>query len=267
LLHAGIIIPTTFEFASLLELYPELANKSPAQSSPWQIYQAQLPGLKLTVIISFIGPANAAAACEHLISLGADFILHGGAAGAINDKLLPGDIVFGAHCKIICSPEVLEVRKTLLLSTRSIRYMRHGEAVYLEALPGDSALLSKAEKAFAKIQTQSAMNQWNAPGWPDQLPPRQAEAMSGTIGSLDGWTKGLSNLQFVRQTFACDAEDMESAYIAQVAAMNAVPQLAVRAISNNEYLGTLAKDEIIPAVQGAAARVSIIFKAMLDEFI
>lgn len=262
MLHAGIVVPTSFECDSLLALYPDLTPLS-FKNSPWQIYQAQSSRRKLTVIVSFIGPANAAAACERLIAHGVDFILHGGAAGAINGQLLPGDIVFGGSCKIIVSPEVLEVRKTLLLSTRSMRYMRNGQAVFEDALAGDEKLLACAQKVSPAIQNQ--FTAWTAPGWPPQFEQRAPQVVTGVVGSLDGWTKGLTALQFVRDTFGCDAEDMESAYIAQTAAIHGVPQLAVRAISNNEYLGTLQKEEIIPAVKAAAERVSAVFKAMLDD--
>ena len=256
--HIGIVVPTVFELTPLLEILPQLKQTA---LSPWQIYTAQLAGLKLTVIISFIGPANAAAATEHLISLKPDFILHGGAAGAINESLLPGDIVLGAASKIICSKEVLEVRKTLLVATTSIRYLKDGAAVRLEQIDGDNDLINQALTLNDKLRAEFSI--WNGPGWPDQISKREPQLLSGTVGSLDGWTKGKEQLDFVRDNFAVDAEDMESAYIAQIAAIHGLPNLAIRAISNNEYLQTLAKDEIIPAVQEAAKRVAFIMRELI----
>lgn len=261
--HIGIIMPTAFELAPLLEAIPQLKLIS---QSPWQIYSAELSGVKLTVIISFIGPANAAAACEHLIGLckglRPDFILHGGAAGAINETLLPGDIVLGAATKIICSKETLAVRRTLLMATTSIRYLKDGAAVRLDQLDGDKCLIDKSLASAAKLK--ACFTCWNGPGWPRELAAREPQMIAGVVGSLDGWTKGLDQLSFVRDNFAVDAEDMESAYIAQVAAIHGVPNLAIRAISNNEYRQTLDKSEIIPAVQAAAQRVAFIIKELLD---
>jgi nucleoside phosphorylase len=261
--HIGIIMPTAFELAPLLEAIPQLKLIS---QSPWQIYSSELSGVKLTVIISFIGPANAAAACEHLIGLYAglkpNFILHGGSAGAINENLLPGDIVLGAATKIVCSRETLAVRKTLLIATTSIRYLKDGEVVRLDQLDGDRALIGQSLASSAKLK--ASFPAWNGPGWPKELAAREPQMIAGVVGSLDGWTKGLDQLKFVRDNFAVDAEDMESAYIAQVAAIHGIANLAIRAISNNEYRQTLDKNEIIPAVQAAAQRVAFIIKELLD---
>ena len=49
---------------------------------------------------------------------------------------------------------------------------------------------------------------------------------------------------------------MESAYIAQVCAMHALPFLAVRAISNNEVAAVLAPREVEEAIGGAGARAA-----------
>lgn len=259
----GIVVPTSFELAPLLELIPEL---KPIAKSPWQIYSAELPGVELTAIISFIGPANAAAATEHLIGRNTnsnlDLILHGGAAGAINESLLPGDMVLGAAMKIICSEETLAVRKTLLMATTSIRYLKDGEAVRLDQLPGDNKLLEQGLATSAKLKAK--FSKWSGPGWPKEIEDREPRLIAGVVGSLDGWTKGLAQLNFVRHNFAVDAEDMESAYIAQVAAIHGIANLAIRAISNNEYVQTLEKNEIIPAVQAAAQRVAFVIKELVE---
>ncbi len=261
--HIGIVVPTSFELAPLLELIPEL---KPVTKSPWQIYAAELAGINLTVIISFIGPANAAAATEHLISKNTnsklDLILHGGAAGAINKSLLPGDMVLGAAMKIICSEETLAVRKTLLMATTSIRYLKDGEVVRLDQLEGDNKLLEQGLAASAKLAAK--FPNWAGPGWPKEMAAREPRLIAGVVGSLDGWTKGLAQLNFVRNNFAVDAEDMESAYIAQVAAIHGIANLAIRAISNNEYVQTLEKNEIIPAVQAAAQRVAFVMKELIE---
>lgn len=164
-----------------------------------------------------------------------------------------------AQPKILCDQQTLEVRKSLLLSQSPIRFIKDGVATYLSQLDADEQLLEAAQAAGNAWQRKAAdqeQSYWSGPGWPEAEKPRSAKVRCGAIGSLDGWTKGLENLNFIRDTFNVDAEDMESAYIAQIAAIHSIPFLSVRAISNNEYRSTLARDEIIPAVRQAASRAA-----------
>jgi len=203
--------------------------------------------------MSYIGPANAAAATERLIAeFQPDVILHGGCAGAINPELMPGDIVIGKSYRILCSRHILEVRKSLLLTAKPIRYTQDGEAVHLDQIKADAALFGLAMNAAEKSVQDD--NFWTEGGWPPQVAKRGAKVLAGTLGSQDGWTKGKDELEFLRTEFGVDTEDMESAYVAQIAAKHEVPFVAVRAISNNEHIQTLQKAEILPAVKAAAAR-------------
>jgi nucleoside phosphorylase len=173
---------------------------------------------------------------------------------------MPGDLVVGAHYKILCSKAILEARRSLLLSNKAIRYLNDGNSVHVEQLDAPKELVEIATQccqfAVQKYPT------WNAAGWPVSLPSRAPKICEGTLGSQDGWTKGRDELDFIRSEFAVDSEDMESSYIAQIAAKHAVPFLAVRAISNNEYAGTLDKPEIFPAVTAAASRAAIVLASM-----
>jgi nucleoside phosphorylase len=183
-----------------------------------------------------------------------DLILHGGAAGAINPDLMPGDIVLGQHYKILCSEPILEARRSLLLSNKAIRYCQAGESVHVEQLDAPAELITMGLAAARAVEAKHPT--WAAAGWPANTPRRSPRAIAGTLGSQDGWTKDLKELDFIRREFAVDSEDMESSYIAQIAAKYAVPFLAVRSISNNEYFYSLAKSEIFPAVAAAAARAA-----------
>jgi nucleoside phosphorylase len=260
LVQTAIVVPTAFEAEAYFAHWPQLKL---SQTSPWQIYTLERhndSGQReiIRLILSFIGPANAAAATEHIIALGVDRIFNSGSAGATDPLLLPGDIVIGSTCKILCDQQTLEVRKSLLLTQSPIRFIKDGVATYLSELAADSQLLEAAQAAGNawQIKAEQAQSYWSGPGWPQAEKPRSAEVRCGAIGSLDGWTKGLENLNFIRDTFNVDAEDMESAYIAQIAAIHSIPFLSVRAISNNEYRSTLAKDAIIPAVRQAASRAA-----------
>jgi len=246
--RVGIVFPTSLE----LEPFTTLLPMQSVSESPWQVLTAAIGKLQVTTIISYIGPANVAAATERLLSYDPQIILHAGSAGAMNPDLMPGDIVLGAHYKILCSRPILAARMNLLLSNKAIRYLQNGSPVHIEQLDSPRELLDLAVVASKNVAEKFPV--WNAGGWPDNIPRRAPKILEGTIGSQDGWTKGQEELEFTRTEFAVDSEDMESAYVAQIAAKHDVPFLAVRAISNNEYVGSLEKSEIFPAVGAAAAR-------------
>lgn len=255
--HIGIVFPTSLELQPFSDLMPELKLES---AKPWDIYGAQLEQVRVSVIVSYIGPANAAAATERLISTGAQLILNGGSAGAINSDLYPGDLILGKHYKIICSRAILEARRTLLLSNKAIRYLNEGNSVHVESLEASDSLIDLATQAGKSISRKHPF--WNAAGWPPKTPNRSPNIVVGTLGSQDGWTKSKEDLDFARLEFGVDSEDMESSYIAQIAAKHGLPFFAVRSISNNEHIKTLDKSEIFPAVSAAAARSAEVLASM-----
>jgi nucleoside phosphorylase len=256
----GLVFPTNLELQPFLALMPELKQDS---KHPWQTYSASWRHLELTAIVSYIGPANVAAATERLLAKGHQMLLHGGAAGAMNSALMPGDIVLGQHYKILCSRPILEARRTLLLSNKAVRYSKNGEGIHLEQLDGSDSLLQIAESAGKSLPT--AFPSWQAGGWPTTIPSRRPQISRGTLGSQDGWTKGADELQYIIDEFEVDTEDMESAYVAQIAAKYEAPLLTVRCISNNEHIATLAKEEIFPAVKEAAARAAHVMFSTLSQ--
>lgn len=228
----------------------------------WQVYSGVHGDQEITIIESYIGPANAAAAVERLITeFTPDVILHAGCAGASNPDLMPGDVVIGKTCKILCSRHIFEVRKSLLLAAKPIRYKHRGEAVHKDQLDADKDLLALALEAAKDI----AFEDWLAGGWPADMPRRPARIVAGVIGSRDGWTKDPDELKFVRTEFGADCEDMESAYIAQIAEKHEIPFLAARAISNNEHVQTLKKGEIFPAVAAAGYRAVRVIYAVAER--
>jgi nucleoside phosphorylase len=257
----GLLFPTSIELQPFIALIPELTL---LQRTPWEIYVAQVGKISLTVVVSYIGPANAAAGTEHLITHRPELILHGGSAGAMNPDLMPGDVVIGASYKILCSKPILEVRRKLLLSNKGVRFLRDGAAVHLEQLDAPSSLIQLAQSAAQCVAKNHPT--WEAGGWPVEVARRPPVCTTGSLGSQDGWSKDRTELEYIRNEFGVETEDMESAYVAQIAAKHAVPFLAVRAISNNEYLGTLEKSEIFPAVTAAARRSAEVLAAICRNF-
>jgi nucleoside phosphorylase len=262
----AIVIPTSFELAPFLRLWPELRQTS---DQPWETYQLSTDKVTVNIIVSYIGPANAAAATERIIVTHqgvhrVEAILHCGAAGAIKPSLMPGDIVLGSEVKTICSKEILAVRKSLLLSASAIRYLKGGKPVHVDSLAGAPNLLAAAATCGADICAEKSP--WSGPGWPDSIPKRPSQISLGCLGSQDGWTKSAEELDFIATTFGVDTEDMESAYVAQIAAKHEIPFLAVRVISNNERIATLAKNEILPAVELAAERAALLISKLVEQY-
>jgi adenosylhomocysteine nucleosidase len=253
----GLLFPTSIELQPFSDLIPELIL---LKDRPWETYSAQINELNITVIVSYIGPANAAAATEHLITYQPELIFHGGSAGAMNPDLMPGDVVIGASYKILCSKPILEVRRKLLLSNKGVRYVRDGNAVHVEQLDAPTALIELAMSTAKRVVEKHP--DWTAGGWPAGVRRRAPFCSTGILGSQDGWTKDRDELDFIRKEFGVETEDMESAYVAQIAAKHDVPFLAVRAISNNEYASPLEKSEIFPAVTAAATRAAEVLAAI-----
>jgi nucleoside phosphorylase len=171
--------------------------------------------------------------------------------------------VLGSEVKTLCSKEILEVRRSLSLTASAIRYLKASEPIHVDSLPADEVLLDRACQIALRIC--DTASPWSGPGWPDSIAKRRPKATLGTLGSQDGWTKSNAELTFLATTFGVETEDMESAYVAQIAAKHGIPFLALRVISNNEYIATLAKAEILPAVGLAAEQAAMVICALAED--
>src|SRR6266545_2001348 len=107
--NIAVVVPTPGEFAPYHTLLTDLRRLD--ESRPWEVYQGQAGARRAVFIISGAGPVNAAAATEHLIGrYHPPVVLHGGAAGAHNPDLLPGDVVIGDRYLILTPRIVREAR-------------------------------------------------------------------------------------------------------------------------------------------------------------
>ena len=258
----GIVVPTEAEFAPYREL---LGGLRPLDASgPWEVYEGDARGRPVIVIISDCGPANAAAATERLIAQHAPpTVLHGGAAGAHNPDLLPGDLVVGAQYVIHINAAERASREARGLHPKLIRFRRGGERIHLAHVDADPELLARAE-AIARREL-AGLGPWDGPGWPADTPHRPARALTGIIASADAWTVDPDELRALHEHFGAECEDMESAYVAQVCALHELPFLAVRAISNNDAACPLAPGEVDAALAAAGARVARILTTLAAE--
>lgn len=245
----GIVVPTEGEFAPYRALLSAMRR---VDRGPWEVYEARAADRRVALIISDCGPANAAAATERLIAEYAPAaILHGGSAGAHNPDLLPGDLVIGTRSVIHTTRTDRAARAARGLSAKMIRFRRDGERVHLAAVESDPRLCRLAE-SLARREV-DLIGRWTGAGWPSDTQPRQPRVVTGVIASADAWTADEAELQALRDDFGAECEDMESAYVAQICALHAVPFLAVRAISNNDAVCALAPSEVMPAIAEAGA--------------
>ena len=261
-LPLGIVVPTEAEFAPYRRLLGGLRRLD--DSGPWEVYEGRARDRRVVVIISDCGPANAAAATERLIAQHAPAaVLHGGAAGAHNPELLPGDLVVGAQYVIHINAAERTSREARGLHPKLIRFRRGGERIHLAHVEADPDLLARAE--LIAPRELASIGQWQGPGWPAGTPHRPARALTGIIASADAWTVDPDELRALREHFGAECEDMESAYVAQVCALHEIPFLAVRAISNNDAACPLTRDEVDPALAAAGARVARVLTTLAAE--
>lgn len=67
------------------------------------------------------------------------------------------------------------------------------------------------------------------------VPYQRAHVLEGTLGSAYEFNREMDRIAWLRKTYGTDSEDMESVYIAGVAAGMKIPFLAIRIISDSEY--------------------------------
>jgi adenosylhomocysteine nucleosidase len=185
------------------------------EQSQAQLYQGYLAGR--SVILAEVGPGKVptAAITQHLIDrYNVNLMISCGSAGALAQELQVGDVVLA---------EKMTPHDFGLYLSRGFQHLgiydptHPGGLHYHRALTTDSALLATAHQVALAV------------AWP-QTPPKIALGclVSGDQVIADGAKK-----QWLRDTFNALAVDMESGAMAQVAFLNDIPWLAVRAISDS----------------------------------
>lgn len=199
----------------------------------WTCYSGSLNGKPVTAVATGIGLINAAAAMSVLLAREqAAVVLNYGCAGAHRRDILPGDVVIGtgiaAYGSLIVLPGGDE-------SYAGFRYDLDGEVVVAEELLPDSELL--------RLASESASG-WTPAPWPAMtLADRDPIVHQGVIGSADCWTKHPARIDLLHERHRSLCEEMEAAALAQVCALYRVPFLAIKDISNNEFMQTTDETE------------------------
>jgi adenosylhomocysteine nucleosidase len=185
------------------------------EQSQAQLCQGQLAGRP--VILAEVGPGKVptAAITQHLIDrYNVDLMVSCGSAGALAQGLQVGDVVLAEKI----TPHDFGLYLSSGFQHLGIYDTAHpGGLHYHRALTADSTLLATARQAALAIT------------WPKTSPTIETGGLvSGDQVIADGAKK-----KWLRDTFNALAVDMESGAMAQVAFLNDIPWLAVRAISDS----------------------------------
>lgn len=168
------------------------------------------------VILAQIGPGKvqAAAVAQHLVDrYGADMLISCGSAGAISHRLHPGDVVLAD--KVVLHDNGID-------ADNGFQHLgiydnaRPDGLHYHQYLPANPALLAAAQQAAATVE------------WPKNAPT----VTTGCLASGDQMIAAQRKKQWLAETFSAVAVDMEAGAVAQVAHLNHIPWLAIRAISD-----------------------------------
>lgn len=180
-----------------------------------RFYQGRLAGRP--VILAAVGPGKVqtAAVTQHLIDqYKVSLMMSCGSAGALAPALQVGDVVLAD--RVTLHDFGLYVKNGF----QHLGFYDHAHPDglhYHRALPVDATLLAVAQQAATII------------AWPETTPKIETGCLvSGAQVIADGVKK-----QWLRDTFNALAVDMESGAMAQVAFLNDVPWLAVRAVSDS----------------------------------
>ena len=255
--RVAIVVPVEEELAPYRTLVSGFRTVPACR--PWEAYEGTLGETRVALILSDCGPANAAAATERVLGgFSPGLVLHGGAAGAHDPALLPGDVVVGARYSILFPPEAQQrvEEDGKLVFRKGFRFRKNGARVHFPVARTTPALLKLAVRSARRLAP--GFGTWTAPGWPAGVAPRRARVVAGLVGSTDAWTRDAARLAALSALYRARCEDMESAWVAQVCALHDVPFLAVRVISNADAARPLAEEEVAASLAEAGRRAAAV---------
>lgn len=224
----GIVVAMSSE---RVHLEAHTSSHSVEHHGPWRVDWFSIGGEDVATITSGIGMANAAAATEFLIqTMMPRRILNFGCAGAHRRDLVPGDVIIAS--------ELINHALMQILPDGSERYTGYaneteGDHQHGVELKPDSNLIEIAQLAAATHPPEP---------WPEDLfwPPsvtyRLPNVYLGPVVSADIWTQAHNRLDILHDRHGSLCEEMEAAAIARIAGLHGIPILAIKDISNNEYL-------------------------------
>lgn len=203
------------EDSELQPLVDALADKAEVRIGAWTFRTGTIGRKHVVIARTGMGPINAAAATAIAIEhFHPGAVIDQGTAGAHNPSLHLWDIVLGAKTTDYGAFKSDQAGAGAGIDPSRWKPIAHEIAGHrYPFFPGDAALIALAKK----------------------VPYRRARVVDGNLGSAYQFNREMDRLAWVRKTYGTDSEDMESVYIAGVAAGMGVPFLAIRIISDSEY--------------------------------
>ncbi|AJY76427.1 5'-methylthioadenosine/adenosylhomocysteine nucleosidase [Paenibacillus beijingensis] len=182
-------------------LHQHVEVESTVVKAGMTFYKGRWQGKNIVFCKSGVGKVNAAVCTQALIDLGAECVLFTGVAGAVDPKLEIGDIVVSTSSiqhDMDCSP--------LGFAPGVIPFQE------LSEFPADPELVQVASVAS------------------DRLFP--GRSMKGIVLSGDQFIASREKVQSLYETFHGACAEMEGASLAQVCAMNGIPYVVIRSMSD-----------------------------------
>jgi len=199
------------------------APTRPPLAGTWPVWSGTIGQRSVLAVLTGIGPANAAGALGALLaSMPVAAVISYGCAGAHRRDLDLGDVVIADvsinHAAYDLQPDGTE------------RYRGNTAATGPDPMPpsetpSDPVLLAAAHRAAES---------WTPEPWPST--GRVPRVVTGAVASADVWTQATDRLDVLSGRHGTLCEEMEAASLGVVCQRVAIPFLAIKDISNNEYL-------------------------------
>ena len=194
----------------------------PPLAGTWPVWSGTIGGRSVIAVLAGIGPANAAGSLGALLTTSpVSAVISYGCAGAHRRDLDLGDVVIADrsinHAAFDLQPDGSE------------RYRGNDAATGPDPMPPSETLSDPALLAAA----QSAAAGWAPDPWP--ATGRTPSVLTGAVASADVWTQATDRLDIISGRHGTLCEEMEAAALGVICQRLAIPFLAIKDISNNEY--------------------------------
>ncbi len=199
------------------------APTRPPLAGTWPVWSGMIGERPVLAVLGGIGPANAAGALGAILTTTpVSAVISYGCAGAHRRDLDLGDVVIADrsinHAAYDLQPDGTEHYRGNTAATGP-------DPMPPSETPSDPALLAAAQRASAG---------WSPAPWPST--GRVPQVLTGAVASADVWTQATDRLDILSGRHGTLCEEMEAASLGVVCRRLAIPFLAIKDISNNEYL-------------------------------
>ena len=207
----------------LQPLLQALEGKEPIQIAAWTFWRGRIGGQTVIVSRTEVGPVNAVAATTlAIVNFRPRLVINQGTAGAAVPDLKLFDIVVGESTVDYGAFRSTHADAGAGVDLSRWTPMPHrlrldgGERVPFDRFPGDAAAVEAALR----------------------VPNSRGRVVKGVIGTAFEFNREVDRLVWMNRTYGVVSEDMESAYAAGTAAGFKTPFVAIRIISDSDFLGT-----------------------------